>query len=486
MARLFGGFIGALAACLLGSSAGWASDGASERPNILLMISDDQSWWTMSAYGCEAIETPAFDGVAREGVLFEHAYCMAPQCAPARGVLLTGRPMWQLEAGAVQRSHLPAKFVCYTDVLRKAGYEVGYAGKSWGPGRSGDRKANAAGRRYASFSRFLAERDPSKPFCFWFGSSNPHRPHPAGGGELVAVDKIRVPDFLPDVPATRNELAGYLHECALFDRQVATHLSALEQAGLTENTLVAITSDNGMPFPRAKCNLYDAGVRMPLAVRWPARVPGGRMVSDFVDFSDFGPTFLEAAGVAKPDDMAGRSFLNVLTSKKQGRVDPQRDFVVLARERHMVCRPGHVGYPVRAIRTHDYLYLRNFEPERSPSGRPYGTCDVDVKPPGAGHYMLEHRDDPVVRPLYEAAFLERPGEELYDVRSDPDQMKNLAGRPELESVKRRLRERLMEHLNATGDPRALGRGGVFDRYPFWLKDYDRKIMAIQKERGLIP
>jgi arylsulfatase A-like enzyme len=457
-----------------------------QRPNILLLMSDDQSWLFASAYGCEAIETPAFDRLAREGVLFEHAYCMAPQCAPARATMLSGRPMWQLEEGAVQRSTFPAKFTCYTDVLRDAGYQVGCAGKGWGPGKLGDRKSDPAGRHFRNFAQFLDKRDKSKPFCFWFGSTNPHFPHPDDGGDLVDVDKIKVPGFLPDCPITRRELAGYLYECVLWDREVARNLEALEAAGLTENTLVVITSDNGMPFVRGKCNLYDHGVRMPFAVRWPARVPGRRVVTDMISFSDVGPTFLAAAGVEKPEEMIGRSFLDVLTSSKDGLVDPERDFVVNARERHMVCRPGHVGYPVRAIRTHDYLYLRNFEPDRSPTGRPYGTCDVTPREDTIDQYMVEHQNDPAIRPLFELCFVERPAEELYDMKADPDQLDNLADHRDYQEVKERLRERMMVYLKATDDPRTLGRGEVFDQYPFWLNDYDREILKIQKEQGLVP
>ncbi len=476
MPKWFRAMVFAVAFC--GSSA----IAADERPNIFLIISDDQAWMHTSANGCTAIATPGFDRLAKEGVLFPNGFSHVPQCAPARGVLLTGRHMWQLENGAVQRSYLPAKFVCYPDLLREAGYDVGFAGKGWGPGGlKGDRKANPSGRPYKSFAEFLAKRDAEKPFCFWYGSASPHRPHNAGRGHKVDMAAIKVPPFLPDVPIVREDLASYLREIVEFDHEVVGLLKALDEAGLADNTLVVITSDNGMPFPRGKCNLYDHGVRVPLAMRWPAKVPGGRVVEDFVSFPDLGPTFLEAAGVPIPPYMTGRSVARVLTSGKSGRVDPARDHVILARERHSVTRPGHLTYPVRGIRTHDYLYLRNFEPDRSPSGEPIGTADTD--PSQAIEYMLAHRDDPNVEAMVKLCLLKRPGEELYDLKKDPEQIRNVADDPAYASIKAELAQRMMTFLTSTDDPRALGRGEVFDKYPFVLKPNEKKIMQLHDKDG---
>lgn len=438
-----------------------------DRPNFLLCISDDQSWCHTSVAGASVVNTPAFDRVARQGALFRHAYCAAPQCAPSRAALLTGRPIWQLEHGGIQRSHLPAKFVSFVDLLETAGYHVGYSGKGWGPGKPGDRKRNAAGPRYRDFSRFLKERPAGKPFCFWFGSSNPHRPHRPAKNRQQRLPKLKVPKFLPDTDVVRNDLLDYMNEINLFDQEVQQHMQWLLVLGERENTLVLITSDNGMPFPRAKCNLYDWGVRMPLAIRWPARVPSGRVVDDFVSFVDFGPTILEAAGIQLPSDMAGRSFLDVLLSDGSGQVDAKRDHVITGRERHSVTRPDRGGYPMRAIRTHEYLYIRNFRPERGPTGTPPGTADLDPSP--TAPFMLDHRDDPIIAPFFKLCFLQRPAEELYDLAKDPDQLHNVAGDPAYDKTKHELASRLMEHLRRTADPRVQGDGDVFDKYPFWLR-----------------
>lgn len=443
-----------------------AAAGAEDRPNIMVVISDDQSWWTTSAAGCRAIDTPAFDAVAQQGVMFNYCSSFAPQCAPARATLLTGRPAWQLEHGAVQRSHLPAKFVCYTDLLSKAGYHVGCAIKGWGPGKLGDRKQNPAGKEYKDFQRFLKARKDGQPFCFWVGSHHPHRPFDQGHDGTVKVDAIDVPAYLPDVPQVRNELAGYLREIAQFDHDLAGLMQQLEAAGEADNTIVIVTSDNGMPFPRGKCNCYDAGVRVPLAIRWPAKIKPGRVVEDLVSFPDIAPTLLQAAGVDVPQDMVGRSFMNVLTAPGSGLIDKTRDAVIYGRERHMVTRPERTGYPIRAIRTHDYLYLWNCRPQRSPTGRPYGIADTG--PTEAGDYILAHREAPSVAPMFELCYVERPEFELYDVNKDPDQIHNLINDPAHADIAKQLNERLMSHLRQTGDPRVGPDGDVFDRYPFWL------------------
>jgi arylsulfatase A-like enzyme len=448
------------------------------RPNILFVVSDDQSWAHTGAGGDPYVRTPAFDKVARDGVLFTHAFCGSPSCAPSRAAMLTGQHVWRLEQGAHMRSHLPRKFPVYTDSLEAAGYHVGYTGKGWGPGRLADsaayriqpaeeRKRNPAGEQYKTFHQFLEARKAGAPFCFWFGSTNPHRPfrpdpHAAAGRE----SKLKVPPFLPDCPLVRADVADYYAAVERFDRELEGLLKSLDAAGLAGNTIVAVTSDNGMGgMPRAKCNLYDYGARMPLAIRWPGQVKGGRVVDDFVSLTDLAPTFLDAAGVAPLAGATGASLLPLLRSGKSGRVEAKRNRVFTARERHSPTRENGVGYPCRALRTDDFLYIRNFAPERWPTGDPPGSADVDASPTRA--YMIEHRNDARVKRLFELAFEKRPAEELYDLKKDPDQMVNVAGQAAYRGAQGRLSRELEEYLKATGDPRALGRAEVFDRYSYW-------------------
>ena len=426
---------------------------AAERPNILVLISDDQSWLHTGANGSTVVKTPNFDRVAAEGVRFTHAFAGSPGCAPSRGTILSGQAFWRLREGAVQRSSFPGDIRVYPEVLEANGYHVGLQGKGWGPGIVRQRKNNPAGKAYRGFAEFLAAAPAGKPFCFWFGSLKPHRPYKPGTGLRAGrkPEDAQVPSFLPDVPEVRGDLLDYYTEVEAFDRAVGDVLRPLDASGRASNTLVIVTSDNGMPFPRCKTTLYDYGVRMPLAVRWPARVKGGRVVDDFVSLADLAPTILRAAGLEPLPEMTARSFLDVLLSAKSGRVDPARDHVTFGRERH------GKSWPCRALRNDRHLYIRNFAPERIDG------LLIDDSP--SSKFVIAHAEDPSHRRCYELAFGPRPAEELYDVRDDPEQVRNLAAQPDRAAVLKEMREALEAELRRTDDPRILGRGKEFDDYP---------------------
>ena len=455
-----------LAAAAAFAGCASAPEGRS-RPNILFAISDDQSFAHTGASGDPVVRTPAFDRISAEGVRFEHAFCNSPSCTPSRGAILTGQECYRLEEGVNLWSSLPAKFVTYPDLLEAAGYHIGFTRKGWSPGslEAGGRSRNPAGPRYDDFQTFYEANPPGAPFCFWFGSSDPHRAYEKGSGIASGLrpEDVVVPPFLPDDPEVRSDILDYFFEIERFDRELGEILSYLEERGQLENTIVIVTSDNGMPFPRAKADLYDYGARVPLAVRWPESVPGGRVVTDFASLVDIAPTILEAAGVEIPEDMTGRSLLDLLKSGEGGRVDSTRDHVILARERHTPWREGRVGYPMRAIRTDQYLYIRNIEPDRWPAGDPPILGEVDPSP--TKDLMRARKDDPEFRRYYEAAFSKRPGEELYEVGVDLGQLKNVADEAAHAEIKSALAARLDQHLLATSDPRALGHPPTWESDP---------------------
>ena len=449
-----------------GRSLGATTDA---RPNILFAISDDQSWAHAGVAGDPVVKTPTFDRVAREGVRFTRAFCASPSCTPSRGAILTGQAPWQLKENGNLWSTLRKEFAVYPDLLEKAGYTVGHTRKGWGPGRlpPGGRERNPAGQGFRNFERFYEQVPDGKPFCFWFGSVDPHRPYKKGSGVKSgkSLDRVKVPPFLPDVPEVRSDILDYFVEIERFDREVGQIIQLLERDGQLDNTLVVVTSDNGMPFPRAKANLYDYGARLPLAVRWPKRVKGGRTLDDFIGFTDFAPTFLEAAGLKPPVDMTGRSFLDLLTSDKTGRIDPKRDKVFTGRERHAWVRAGGLGYPCRAVRTDRFLYIRNLEPDRWPAGDPDRYGDIDRSPSKA--YMMANRNAKRVSHLFQLAFARRPAEELYDLQKDAAQMNNVAPMREYAQAKAKLRAELDAWMVRIKDPRATGQGDVFDTYPYY-------------------
>lgn len=342
--------------------------GPDARPSILLAIADDWSFPHAGVYGDTCVKTPTFDRVAAEGVLFTRAFCVAPTCSASRAAILTGQPPHRLESGANLWGTLPAKFGVYPDALEAAGYHVGFTGKGWGPGRLGDRKRNPAGPFYTSFEEFLRSVPPGQPFCFWFGSHDPHRPYRKGQGEESGLkpQDVKVPPYLPDTPETRGDILDYYFAVQRYDRDTGKIMDLLRDAGRLDNTIVVMTSDNGWPFPRAKANLYDAGTHMPLAIRWPANVKGGRQVSALVSQLDLAPTFLQAAGVdakALPE-AAGHSLVELLTHEPPATspTSPAGDdnaAVFFERERHANVRAGDLGYPSRAVRTGRFLYIRN-------------------------------------------------------------------------------------------------------------------------------
>ncbi|MCC6352689.1 MAG: sulfatase [Verrucomicrobiae bacterium] len=495
-----------LTSVVLGLACGALSAAApAPRPNILVAISDDQSWAHASAYGCKAVRTPAFDRVARDGVLFKNAFGASPGCSPCRAALLTGRHTWMIEEAGTHASSFPAKYVTYPDLLEKDGYFVGYTGKGWGPGdwKISGRGRNPAGTEFSgmknkpphkginqndyagNFSEFLKARPAGKPFCFWYGATEPHRGYEKGSGAKAgkALADVSVPPFLPDASEIRSDILDYLVEIEWFDAHLGRMLEALEKSGELQNTLVIVTSDNGMPFPRAKANCYEYGIHMPLAICWGARVPGGRVVEDLVGFVDLTATILEAAGVNHPSrefPLVGRSLLALLTSGRQGAIEPGRDAVFAARERHSSSRYNNWTYPQRAIRTPRFLYVRNFRPDRWPAGDPVvlsedkkgggspgtphsGYKDIDGSP--SLEFLIAGADDPRVRPFLDLAVAKRPAEELFDIREDPGCLKNLADDPGFAATRAELAGRLERGLRETGDPRILDGGEIWESYP---------------------
>ena len=376
------------------------ADAGQERPNIFYCLADDWAWPDASCYGQTVVKTPTFDRMAREGVLFDNAFVAAPTCTASRAAMLTGRPPHQLGRGANLNGPLLAKFTTFPDLLEAAGYAVGYTRKGWGPGglEGSGRERNPAGPEFKDFAAFLEQAPAGAPFCFWFGSRDPHRAYDEGSGLRSGMSpQILRSMLLPNTLTVRSDLADYYFAIQRFDREVGELIAMLEKAGKLENTIVIMTGDNGRPFPRAKATCYDAGTHVPLVVRWPGKTPAGHWVTDYVSLMDLAPTLLEAAGLPVPHEMVGRSFLDVLTAGKSGRVDPKRDHVFTERERHVVCRAGGKSYPIRSLRTESFHYIRNLRPDLMPAGdegeqaSPIGTFgDVDNSPTKTE--ILEQRD----------------------------------------------------------------------------------------------
>lgn len=471
-----------------------AQERADERPNILICIADDASYPFMGAYGCDWVKTPSFDRVAQQGILFTNAYTPNAKCAPSRASILTGRNSWQLEEAGNHNAYFPAKFKTYAETLRENGYHVGFTAKGWSPGNPG--KIDGKPRRLtgipysqlktdppargmskvdyaANFEAFLNDVQDGQPFCFWYGATEPHRPYEFGAGSRKGKknpgDIDSVPGFWPDNDTVRTDMTDYAFELEYFDKHLGVMLDILEKKGALENTLVVVTADNGMPFPRVKGQEYEYSNHMPMAAMWQNGIGGGgRIVEDLVSFIDLAPTFLQVAHVdAERSGMAplqGKSLFEIFAGDKSGQVDPARDYVLIGKERHDVGRPYDQGYPIRGIVSGGYLYLYNFEPSRWPAGNPEtGYLEVDGSPTKT--YILNNRLTPGQELFWKMGFAKRGPEELYRIKTDPECLVNLAENKEYESVKTAMKDRLFNKLKEQGDPRMFGRGHVFDEYP---------------------
>ncbi len=501
------------------------------RPNVLFVFADDWGRYA-SIYGKrepgtinDVVKTPHFDALAEKGVLFTRAFVNAPSCTPCRSSLLSGQYFWRTGRGAIlQGAVWDSSIPTFPLLLEKSGYAIGHTGKVWSPGTPANAPIgaqrtghNKAGRQFNDFSEaldkatdeaatreklltevrgnfegFLKQRPGDKPFCYWWGPTNTHRTWIKGSGKRFwNIDpeslKGRMPKHLPDVTEVREDVADYLGEVQALDAGLGELLRVLEETGEASRTLVIVSGDHGMPgVPGGKCNLYDLGTRVSLAICCPDRIPGGRIVDDFVCLPDLAPTILEAAGVDVPKVMTGKSLLNVLKSDRSGTVDETRDFVVTGRERHVAAARLELRpYPQRAIRTADFLYIRNFAPDRWPMGTApgYGTigmmpdaesletttfgafADMDASPTKS--WLITHVNDNSENQIwFDRAFAQRPAEELFDLRADPDQIRNVAQDSKYAEVRKQLSERLMGILKETNDPRVTTDPPAFEQSPF--------------------
>lgn len=477
------------------------ADGVSshETPNILFCIADD---WGRHAgcYGTPWVKTPAFDRIAREGVLFQRAYTPNAKCAPSRACLLTGRNSWQLREAANHICYFPPEFLGWPEALHASGWQVGHTQKGWGPGvalnqhgkpremtgtafnarRAEPPTPSISPNDYAAnFADFLDQVTTDRPWCFWAGGLEPHRSYEFGSGTAKGGKSLsdidHVPGYWPDSEDVRHDLLDYAFEVEHFDRHVGRMLSLLEDRGLLATTLVIVTSDHGPPFPRSKGNAYEMANHVPLAMMWPNGIQApGRNIEDFVSFIDLAPTLLELSGIPVEAsglaEVTGRSLVPLLKSTVSGQIQPDRDHVLIGKERTDVGRPHDWGYPTRGIIRGQLVYIRNYEPSRWPGGNPetgYTDCDAGKT---KSVILQDHRNDP--ESLYwQLCFGKRPAEEFYDLAADPDCLRNLATDETRRADLASLREQLSRELRAQGDPRLIGLGDVFDKYPHATKSH---------------
>ncbi len=500
--------------------------------NILFAFADD--WGRYASIYAEheqdstvnrLINTPNIDRIGHEGALYKNALVPAPSCTPCRSSVLSGKYFWQTGLGAILLgAHWDENIPSFPLELEKNGYHIGYTYKVWSPGDNPDAPYGGARNAYmkkgydfgefshnvtkrskdipiedaknelydevrGNFVDFLEEREGDKPFCYWWGPVNTHRTWERGSGkELWGLEpddlKGRMPECLPDVHEVREDFADYLGEVLAFDAGLGVLIDELEKRGELNNTLIVVSGDHGIPgMHRGKCNLYNLGSDVALLARYPEKIKAGRVIDNLVNIQDLAPTFLDFAGVKVPSEMTANSLYNQLCDEQYPA--PEQNFVVTGRERHVDCaRDGYLPYPQRAIRTEDYLYIINFEPDRWPMGDPCGVedpnfeisyealawdtkvsyPDFDASPTKA--WMVLNRNEQQHRHLYDLAVGKRPYEELFYLPSDPDAIRNVAGDAQHRDAQQRLKEQLLDTLKEQNDPRIVEENCRFEHFPY--------------------
>lgn len=478
---------------LLASFVAFGQAEQSSKTNILFCIADDATWKHMSAYGCSWVNTPNFDKIAEQGLLFTNAYTPNAKCAPSRACVLTGRNSWQLEEAGNHLAHFPLKYKSFAEALGDVGYKVGYTGKGWAPGSA--RFADGSHRNLlvkaynkhrlkaptneisakdyaANFKEFIGELKGDEPFCFWFGAHEPHRKYAyrsgieLGGKKLAQINSVF--SYWPNCDSIKTDMLDYAFELEYFDKQLGKILSLLEETGRMDNTLIVVTADNGMPFPRVKGQNYEHSNHLPLAIKWNDGIEKpGRKIDDYVSFIDFAATFLDVAGLSVKESgmqpVEGKSLKPIFDSNLEGVVTDNRSYLLLGKERHDVGRPMNQGYPVRAILKDGYLYLRNYKMDRWPAGNPEtGYTNTDGSPTKS--YILNQRRMGVVTTYWQMNFGRRGKEELYNVEHDEDCVNNLANIAAFAKLKQELKLLMDSELRKQKDPRMFNKGYLFDQY----------------------
>lgn len=438
------------------------------RPNIVLMVSDDHGREALGCYGNAAIRTPNLDALAREGTRFTNAFCTTASCAASRSAILTGRH--NHANGTYGHTHGRHHFSCFPDVrtlpaiMREAGYRTGRVGKQhyapesqfpfdWGiPVLTYNRNDVGMSEACRSFVR------EDNPFFLYWCSLNPHRErriesHPlqpnsfgnptesfdGDAEERYAEDAVEVPSFLPDTPEVRAELAQYYQSIARLDRGIGRLIEVLKQEGKWENTVILYISDNGAAFPEAKTTLYEPGMQLPCIVRDPGVKKRGIACDGLITWTDIAPTVLDYAGATEdPGQFHGASFRRILESKSP---DDWREEIFASHTFHEITN----YYPMRVLRTQRYKFIYNiaWKLDYSFASDLWASASWQgALRDGRTHFGTRSID----------AYVHRPRFELYDLEADPDELENLADRPEHRERVESFTEKLKAFQAETSDP----------------------------------
>ena len=415
-----------------------------ELPNVILFIADDVSWDDFGCYGNPDVQTPHIDALARDGVRFSNAYLTASSCSPSRNSILLGRYPHNTGAAELHAAPPSNDVTSFPKVLKDAGYYTVASGKY----HQGDYCLEAfdvISRDYEEITNSgegmwlqnMRERPRERPFFMWFAALDAHRDwgeNSYSGTHDPA--ELKVPYYLADGEATRMDLAQYYDEVHRFDAHIGKVVEELKTQGVYENTLLIIMADNGRPFPHSKTRVNDRGMKTPFIVHWPKGIQQPAVCDSLVSVIDMAPTLLELAGLQIDACFQGKSFSSLLQNPAQ----TFRNYVFAEHNWH-----DYEAWE-RMVRDESFMYIRNARPELSA----IGPADSVSSP--SHQELMKLRDQGQLSAMQNDIFLTpRPSVEMYDLRSDPEQLHNLAGHPDMESPLQRLRGILDVWMDSTGD-----------------------------------
>lgn len=411
-----------------------------ERPNFLFVIADDCTYWDMECYGGQA-KTPNLNRLCDEGLKFTSCFQAAPMCSPTRHCLYTG--IYPVKSGAYpNHTFVKAGTKSIPHYLKRAGYRVALSGKTHiNPKDAFPFEFSGKGNPdMLTVDKLIAESKSSNtPFCLFACSNEPHTPWNKGDASVYPPESLKLPSFFVDTPATREGYSRYLAEITFYDDQVGQLLELLDKHNVVDNTLVMVVSEQGNAFTSAKWTCYDMGLQSGMIVRWPGKTKPNSVTDAMVEYVDVVPTFLAAAKVPEPYGLDGKSFLRVLTGEKQ----THKDFSYGIHTTRGIIN-GSESFGIRSIRSGSYRYVLNLSPETKFTNAVNRTDWwkewVTLAESGDKHAQKCVQD-----------YQHRPAEELFDVRRDPHNQINLAGKPDVAEIQSELRERLMAWMASQGD-----------------------------------
>lgn len=416
------------------------------KPNIIFILADDLTFRDIGCYGSKNVKTPNIDAIAIEGMRFTSCFQAAPMCSPTRHNIYTG--IYPVKSGAYPQSTFVKKGTkSVVHYLEKEGYRVALTGKRHiAPAESFPFEylgKNGTDPNLELLEKFII-RDKEQPFCAFICFKEPHTPWNLGDPSIYDPDNIVLPPYFVDTKKTRETIINYFAEINHLDSSVGKVRKLLDDLGVTENTILIFTSEQGNALPFAKWTCYDNGLQTAFLVRWPGKIKAGSISDAMIEYVDITPTFVDIAGGTPKDVLDGKSFLPVLLGEKN-----EHKKYVYGIQTTRGIRNGSKLYGIRSIRSEKYKYILNIHYETK-----FQNNVTEQKNPAWTVFWLtwiEKAKTNENAAVLVNKFQFRPEVEFYDIVNDPYELNNLATDPKYKPVIEEMGQLLKDWMNEQGD-----------------------------------